>query len=89
MFALIDLTQVEKLLVNQRGEIAHSRGGFLTKNGSANCRRTCDSVTQIYLIILLLKASCIHMLSKQLFHVRIREVNKRSKHIPLGDHSLD
>ena len=31
MFALIDLTQVEKLLVNQRGEIAHSRGGFWRK----------------------------------------------------------
>ena len=28
---LIDLTQVEKFLVNQRGEIAHSRGDFWRK----------------------------------------------------------
>ena len=31
MFALIDLTQVEKFLVNQRGEIAHSNGDFWQK----------------------------------------------------------
>ena len=78
-----------KIFGQPKGRNCSFEGGFLTKNGSANCRRTCESVTQIYLIILLLKASWIHMLSKQLFHVRIREVNKRSKHIPLGDHSLD
>ena len=31
MFALIDLTQVEKFLVHQRGEIAPSRGDFWRK----------------------------------------------------------
>ena len=85
MFALIDLTQVEKFLVDQRGEIAPSRRDFWWNiHGSAKSRRTYESVTQMYLIILLLKASWIHLLSKQLYHVRIRELNRRSKHIPLG-----
>ena len=73
-----------KIFGQPKGRNCSFEGGFLTKNGSANCRRTCESVTQIYLIILLLKASWIHLLSKQLYHVRIRELNRRSKHIPLG-----
>ena len=60
------------------------KGFWRNIHGSAKSRRTYESVTQMYLIILLLKASWIHLLSKQLYHVRIRELNRRSKHIPLG-----
>ena len=78
-----------KIFSPPKGRNCSFQGGFLTKNGSAKSRRTYESVTQMYLIILLLKASWIHLLSNQLFHVRIRELNRRSNHIPLGDHSLD
>ena len=76
-----------KIFGRPKGSNCSFKKGFLMKCGSATSRRTYESVTQMYLIILLLKASWIHLLSKQLYHVRIRELNRRSKHIPLG-HAL-